>query len=90
MSTRKLTLTRRDCDVMHRAAWLQRKHGAGIGPRIGRQFRQFAKLAQNGLLVLDGWGVDIDAATIAGRDMLVYRVTELGWTVVHQREEAGR
>jgi DNA-binding PadR family transcriptional regulator len=71
-----MKLTKTDVNTLDHAAFLERKFEAGIYPRAGGQHRQFRKLEKAGYLVAEGWGRDMDGDI--ERDVLVYRLTELG------------
>lgn len=70
-------LTRADRATLRYAIVLERKD-AGIGPRGAAQWRQYRKLARRKLLKPIGWGRDIAAESIEGRDLFVYELTVLG------------
>lgn len=77
-----MTLTKADLSTLRHAAYLRERHDAGIGPRGSSQHRHFAKLEKAGLLAFVGWGRDIDAESIEGRDMMVYALTPDGFLAI--------
>jgi hypothetical protein len=56
----------------------EQKQHTGIGPRGASQWRQFRKLARRKLLKAVGWGRDIAAESVEGRDLYMYELTVLG------------
>ena len=72
------SLTRADRATLELALDLEQRQHAGIGPRGASRWRQFRKLAKRGLLKAIGWGRDIAAESIEGRDLFVYELTAFG------------
>lgn len=72
------SLTRADRATLIRALDLERNHNAGIGPRGAARWRHVRKLERRKLLKAVGWGRDIAAETLDGRDLFVYELTALG------------
>lgn len=72
----QLDLRDGDIGTLQRAEDLHRRFDAGIGPRRGGQFAHYRRMVRLGLLAFEAWGRDVDGEV--ERDVMVYRLTELG------------